>query len=113
MPVKGNFESVVNHLGEIVKRSHRLAGLEPIAKDRTVARYAQAVRRAGGLTGTQAELLGELSKLRNRLQHSSPDVQADEVWARAHELLDVLPRMSRHLTSWLAERGHRVVGPTP
>jgi hypothetical protein len=109
LPVKGNFEALVNHMCEIVKRSHRLADLEPITKSRTVERYVRAVGEAGGLTETQVDRLVELNVMRNRLQHASPDVAADEVWELARVLPRSLAAMRRKLLRWLAASGHEVV----
>jgi hypothetical protein len=109
LPVKGNFEALVNHMCEIVKRSHRLAGLEPITRNRAVERYVRAVGDAGGLTERQVDRLVELNVMRNRLQHASPDVAADEVWELARALPRSLAGMRRKLLRWLAASGHEVV----
>lgn len=47
--------------------------------------------------------------MRNRLQHSSPDVDASEVHEHVTLLLKVMPRLVTSMVSWLAEEGFTVV----
>jgi len=105
--VKGGFENLVNHLTNIIKRSHALVGLAEPNK-RYMQHYVRIVRDDGGLTAGQADALIELHFLRSRLQHASPDVQADEVWEKVRVLQRVLPRARAKLLAWLDRKGHRI-----
>jgi hypothetical protein len=63
------------------------------------------VRGDGGLTANQAEVLIRLNRTRNRLQHASFDVQADEMHADTELLLKTLKRLVTSYVKWLAGHG--------
>jgi uncharacterized protein YutE (UPF0331/DUF86 family) len=60
-----------------------------------------AIRADGGFTGRQAETFTALYRTRNRLQHSSPDIQADEVNRQVRVLIRHLPRFVGSYVAWL------------
>lgn len=65
----------------------------------------EAVRRDGGLTKGQAALLSELYVLEGRLEHASPDVDADEVREAIERLRTALPTLIDNARAWLARHG--------
>jgi len=66
-----------------------------------VAGIIDAIRADDGFTSTQAQTFTELYRTRNRLQHSSPDIQADEVHRQVRLLLRHLPRLVESYLAWL------------
>lgn len=59
----------------------------------------------GGLTEKQAALLNELYALEGRLEHASPDVDAEEVRDAVERLRKALPELVESVHAWLARRG--------
>ena len=106
MVITGDYSAILNAYVEILKASagSRLIGL--LAHRRPHAEQVfEAVRADGGLTAGQAALLGELYVLEGRLEHASPDVDAEEVRAAVQRLRDALPGLIESVRAWLARHG--------
>jgi hypothetical protein len=73
-----------------------------------VAGIIETIRADGGFTDQQAETFIELYRTRNRLQHASPDMQADELHTQVRLLLNHLPRFVKSYIAWLAKHGIQV-----
>ena len=63
-----------------------------------------------GIGKDRADNLHELFVFEGRLQHASPDVEADEVRNAVELLRVVAPELLRALIAWLARRGVDVAG---
>lgn len=103
MVVTGDHSAILNAYVEILKASagSRLLGL--LSHRRPHAGQAiEAVRADGGLTKQQADLLNELYVLEGRLEHASPDVDAEEVHDGIKRLREALPGLVSSLQTWLA-----------
>ncbi|MGH2903355.1 MAG: hypothetical protein ACRDK7_07215 [Solirubrobacteraceae bacterium] len=59
----------------------------------------------GGLSKEQATLLDELYVLEGRLEHASPDVDAEEVRVAVERLRAALPGLVKSAHSWLDRHG--------
>jgi hypothetical protein len=99
--VTGGYLALVNNTAEAIKTGVRLAGLKPTSSMPGIPGVLDALRADGGLTAAQARTFTELYRTRNRLQHSSPDIQADEVHAQVRLLLNHLPRFLKSYLAWL------------
>lgn len=99
--VTGGYLALVNNAAEAIKAGVKLAGLKPTPGMSGVPAIIDAVRADGGFTRRQAETFTELYRTRNRLQHSSPDIQADEVHRQVRRLLRHLPRLVESHLTWL------------
>ncbi|MGH2845540.1 MAG: hypothetical protein ACRDL0_05890 [Thermoleophilaceae bacterium] len=106
--VTGGYQMVVNHLVEALRTGAGLAGLE-VGRPPSGPGLIAAVRDDGGLTRAQAEALTELYRNRNRLQHASPDIQADEVHEQVELLLRTLPRLVGSFVAWLSRHDVELV----
>jgi len=111
LEVTGGYVGLVNHLVEMVRSGAALAGLalaqgraRPSAPD-----LIAAVRDDGCFTDNQADVLIRLNGTRNRLQHASPGVPADEVHERVRLLLQTLPRLLGSYLRWMEDRGVRLL----
>ena len=106
MVVTGDHSAVLNAYVEILKASAgaRLIGLLPHRRP-----HAEQVFKAlvtdGGLTEDQAALLNELYVLEGRLEHASPDVDAEEVRYAVERLRKALPELIESTRTWLARHG--------
>jgi hypothetical protein len=99
----GTFERLVNHLNGMLAAGVRLVQL-PVARGQDAPSapcVINAVKDDGGLTANQADVLIRLSRMRNRLQHASLDVEADELHADIELLLKTLQRLVASYIAWL------------
>jgi hypothetical protein len=99
--VTGGYLALVNNTVEAVRAGAKLTGLKPSPGMPGVSGMIDAIRVDGGFTSGQAETFTELYRTRNRLQHSSPDIQADEVHRQVRLLLRHLPRFVASYLAWL------------
>lgn len=65
----------------------------------------EVVHADGGLTKEQVALLSELYAIEGRLEHASPDVDAEEVREAVERLRAELPKLVDSVRSWLSRRG--------
>jgi uncharacterized protein YutE (UPF0331/DUF86 family) len=99
----GAYQTLVNHLVEMLHGGARLVGLDVARDDHRASapRLIDAVKEDGGLTANQAEVLKGLYRTRNDLQHASLDVQADEVYDEIVLLQKTLARFATSYVRWL------------
>jgi hypothetical protein len=102
--VIGGYQMLVNHLVEMLRTGTKLAGLEVARREYAPSgpELIAAVREDGSFTQNQAEVLTELYRTRNRLQHASPDIQADEVHEQVALLLRTVPRLLTSFVTWMS-----------
>jgi hypothetical protein len=103
--VTGGYLALVNNTAEAIKAGATLTGVRASPQTPGVAGMIDAIRLDGGFTRGQAETFTELYRTRNRLQHSSPDIQADEVHRQVRRLLRHLPRLVESYLAWLEKHG--------
>jgi hypothetical protein len=103
--VTGGYLALVNNTAEAVRAGAKLAGLKSTPGMPGVSGVIDAIRADGGFTSRQAETFTELYRTRNRLQHSSPDIEADEVHRQVRLLLRHLPRFVESYLAWLEKYG--------
>jgi hypothetical protein len=102
--VTGGYLALVNNTAEAIRAGAKLAGAT--SSQRTgIAGIVDAIQADGGLTRGQAETFAELYRTRNRLQHSSPDIEADELHRQVRLLLRHLPRLIKSFVAWLETHG--------
>jgi hypothetical protein len=101
--VTGGYLALVNNTVEAVRAGAKLTGLKSSPGMPGVPGIIDAIRVDGGFTSRQAETFTELYRTRNRLQHSSPDIQADEVHRQVRRVLRHLPRFVESYLAWLEE----------
>lgn len=100
-PVISGYERIVNGLVEAARSGLVASGIaKPVGTPETVRRDLEAVRDDGGLTTGQCDLLIELSRTRNDLQHDYIDVSADDARAAVRSLKHNLPALTKALNSW-------------
>jgi hypothetical protein len=99
--VTGGYLALVNNTAEAIRAGAKLTGLKSTPGVPGVSGIIDAIRADGGFTPGQAETFAELYRTRNRLQHSSPDIQADEVHRQVRLLLRHLPRLVESYLAWL------------
>jgi hypothetical protein len=99
--VTGGYLALVNNTVEAVRAGAKLTGLKPTAGMPGTPGIIDAIRADGGFTSRQAETFTELYRTRNGLQHSSPDIEADEVHRQVRLLLGHLPRFVKSYLAWL------------
>jgi hypothetical protein len=63
------------------------------------------VQSDGGLTSAQAGVLNESYVLEGRLEHASPDVDADEVRKHVERFREELPALIQSIHTWLNSYG--------
>jgi hypothetical protein len=94
MVVTGDYSAVLNAYVEILKASagSRLIGLLPHRRPHA-SQVFEALVADKGLSKEQATLLNELYVLEGRLEHASPDVDAEEVRVAVERLRAALPEL--------------------
>jgi hypothetical protein len=105
--VTGGYLALVNNTAEAIKTGSELIGLQP-KPSLGLSGILDAIRVDGGFTDQQAKTFIELYRTRNRLQHASPDMQADELHTQVRLLLNHLPRFVKSYIAWLAMHGIQV-----
>ncbi len=106
MVVTGDHSAVLNAYVEILKASagSRLVGLLPHRRPHAEQVF-EALVADGGLTKDQAALLNEVYILEGRLEHASPDVNAEEVRKAVERLREALPGLIESTHVWLRRHG--------
>jgi hypothetical protein len=104
--VTGGYSALVNACVEILKAAagSRLIGLLPHRRPRAEQVF-DAVQSNGGLTGEQAALLNDSYVLEGRLEHASPDVDAEEVREQVERFRAELPGLIESIHTWLKSYG--------
>ena len=102
MVVTGDHSAMLNAYVEILRASagSRLIGLLPHRRPHAEQVF-KAVATDEGLTEAQATLLNELYLLEGRLEHASPDVDAEEVRDGIERLHQALPALIESTHTWL------------
>jgi hypothetical protein len=97
---------VLNAYVEILRASagSRLIGLLPYRRPHAEQVF-KALAADKGLTEAQATLLNELYVLEGRLEHASPDVDAEEVRDGIERLRQALPTLIETTHTWLRRHG--------
>jgi hypothetical protein len=103
--VTGGYLALINNTVEAIRAGAKLAGMKPTVEMPGAAGLIDAIRLDGGFSDQQAETFIELYRTRNRLQHSSPDIEADEVHRQVSLLLRHLPRFVKSYIAWLQQHG--------
>ena len=103
----GLYVGLVNHLIEMLQVAARLRGLEVARRDKKPEApvLLAAVREDGGLTDNQVTVLKRLYATRNELQHSSPGVEAGEIYDEFALLPKTLGRFATSYLEWLQRHG--------
>ncbi len=106
MLVTGDHSAILNAYVEILKASagSRLIGLLPHRRPHAEQAFA-ALAADGGLAKDQAALLNEIYVLEGRLEHASPDVDAEEVRSAVERLRKALPGLIESTRNWLSRHG--------
>lgn len=106
MVVTGDHSAMLNAYVEILRASagSRLIGLLPHRRPHAEQVF-KALAADKGLTAAQATLLNELYVLEGRLEHASPDVDADEVRDGIERLRQALPGLIESAHTWLGCHG--------
>ncbi len=106
MVVTGDHSAVLNAYVEILKASagSRLIGLLPYRRPHAEQVF-EALVADGGLSQDQAALLNEVYILEGRLEHASPDVDAEEVRSAVERLREALPGLIESTQVWLRRHG--------
>ena len=106
MVVTGDHSAILNAYVEILKASagSRLIGLLPHRRPRADQVF-EALVADGGLRRDQAALLNEVYVLEGRLEHASPDVDAEEVHDAVERLRSALPSLIESTCAWLLRYG--------
>lgn len=101
--VTGAYQLLVNHLVEMLQAAGRIAGLSVCQTETKPSARAllNAVKADGGLTANQVNNLMRLYRTRNELQHSSLDVQADQVHADIELISKTVGDFVKSYLSWL------------
>lgn len=99
--VTGGYAALVNNTAEAVRAGAKLTGLKSTPGMAGIPGIIDAISADGGFTRGQTETFTELYRTRNRLQHSSPDIEADEVHRQVRLLLRHLPRFVESYLAWL------------
>lgn len=110
MVVTGDHSAMLNAYVEILKASagSRLIGLLPYRRPHAEQVF-EALVSDGGLSNHQAALLNELYVLEGRLEHASPDVDAEEVRDSIERLRQALPELIHSTRAWLIRHGVEIL----
>lgn len=102
--VTGDHSAILNSYVEILRAAagSRLLQLLPYRRPRAEEVFA-AIEADGGLSARQVTTLNQLYKLEGRLEHASPDVDADEVFQAIELLRRELPSLIKSAQAWLAD----------
>jgi hypothetical protein len=106
MAVTGSYSAIVNACVEILKAAagSRLIGLLPHRRPHAEQVF-KAVQSDGGLIEKQAALLNDSYVLEGRLEHASPDVDAEEVREQVERFRAELPGLVESIHTWLKSYG--------
>jgi hypothetical protein len=106
MAITGSYSAVLNAYVEILRvaSGSRILRLLPHRRPHAEQVF-DVVRDDDGLTVDQAELLSDIYVLEGRLEHASPDVDADEVRRAVERLRAALPALIESARDWLAGHG--------
>jgi hypothetical protein len=106
MVVTGDYSAVLNGYVEILRAgaSSRLIGLLPHRRPHAEQAF-KAIAADRGLTDVQVQLLNDLYVLEGRLEHASPDVDAEEVRTAVEQLRRFLPGLIESARAWLGHHG--------
>jgi hypothetical protein len=106
MVVTGDHSAVLNAYVEILRAAagSRLIGLLPHRRPHAEQVF-QALLADNGLTKAQVELLNGLYILEGRLEHASPDVDAEEIRDAVERLREALPALVESACAWLQRHG--------
>lgn len=106
MVVTGDHSAALNAYVEILRASagSRLLGLLPHRRPHAEQVFA-AVAADGGLDSRQTALLSEIYVLEGRLEHASPDIDADEIRDAVERLREALPGLVESTYAWLRRHG--------
>ncbi|MGH7488581.1 MAG: hypothetical protein ACREMY_23725 [bacterium] len=104
--VTGSYSAIVNACVEILKAAagSRLTGLLPHRRPHAEQVF-DAVQSDGGLTAEQVALLNDSYVLEGRLEHASPDVDAEEVREQVERFRAELPVLIKSIHTWLKSYG--------
>jgi uncharacterized protein YutE (UPF0331/DUF86 family) len=95
------YERIVNGLVEAARSGLAASGVaQPVGTPASVRGDLERVRDDGGLTDAQLDLLVDLTRTRNALQHVYVDVSADDARDAIRKLRGNLPRLMRALHDW-------------
>jgi hypothetical protein len=95
------YERIVNGLVEAARSGLVASGVaRPAGTAESVRTDLERVRDDGGLTDPQIDLLVDLSRTRNALQHIYIDVSNDNARDAVRKLRQNLPRLTRALNAW-------------
>ncbi len=106
MSVTGSHSAVLNAYVEILRAAcgSRLLRLLPHRRPHAEQVF-EAVRDDAGLSDDQVALLSDIYVLEGRLEHASPDVDAEEVRDAVERLRNALPDLIADIRDWLATHG--------
>lgn len=106
MVVTGDHSAILNAYVEVLRASSgsRLVGLLPHRRPHA-AQVFEALVEDGGLSVRQARLLNEVYAVEGRLEHASPDVDADEVLDAIRGFRAALPQLIEATVAWLGRHG--------
>ncbi len=104
--ITGSYSALINTYVEILKAAagSRLLGLLPHRRPHADQVF-DAIRKDGGLTPQQVALLNKSYVLEGRLEHVSPDVDAEEVREHVERLRGELPALIKSAHTWLRSYG--------
>jgi hypothetical protein len=101
LAVTGGYLALVNNTAEAIRTGAKLAGMNPTVGMPGLPGIVDAIRLDGGFSDRPAATFVELYRTRNRLQHASPDIEADEIHRQVRALLRHLPGFIRSYLAWL------------
>lgn len=106
MVVTGGYSAVINSYAEVLRASagSRLIGLLPYRRP-SAEQVFDAVKDDNGLSEEQAQLLHDAYVLEGRVEHSSPDVDAEEVRVMVLRLREAIPDLISTTHAWLKQHG--------